>query len=124
MLRDAKVAFTCRDNPHVNPRTIHTVAALAEHEVARKAKGKLNPQAQARGNQAAAQKVRRQADEYYAPLYALVIRLCAEGKTMQQIADHFNEAGYETRKKRRWTRMQVMLLLRRAVRLAAAQGYS
>jgi hypothetical protein len=79
----------------------------------------ISPDARQRLGRAAAAANRKRADEAYAAFYPLVTRLRSEGRSLRQIADHLNALGHRTRRDKAWNPVQVLLVLRRAARLAA-----
>jgi hypothetical protein len=56
------------------------------------------------------------ADVYYAPIIPVVTALRAEGKSLQEIADHLNDLGYKTCTGLPWGHVQVALVLKLAAR--------
>jgi DNA invertase Pin-like site-specific DNA recombinase len=124
-LMDSGVDFVCCDNPNANRLTIHILAAVAEDEARRisertkaalaaaKRRGKLlgaaNPncrnlsdEARRKGNQAAAEAVKRQADQAYGDLRDLLAVL-RPAFSFQQIAAILNLRGEKTRRGKPWT---------------------
>jgi DNA invertase Pin-like site-specific DNA recombinase len=145
-LMDSGIEFVCCDNPHANRLTIHILAAVAEQEAvaisertkaalaAAKARGVLLGSArpghwdgreEARKSgmaKASAEGVRmivEAANAAYTDLYGLVMGLRGEGLTLRAIAERLNAMGHTTRRGKPWQATQVMLVLRRAEKVAA-----
>ena len=63
----------------------------------------------------AAAKVHRETfDDEYADLFPVVRELSDNGKSLQAIANELNDMGHTTRRGKRWNRMQVSRVLKRA----------
>jgi len=135
-LMDSGVDFVACDNPNANRLTIHILVAVAEDEarrisertkaalaayIARGGKlgspSNLTASAARKGRLIGAQSLRKQADEAYADLYAVLIAKREAGLTLQTIADDLNAEGYVTRRGKPWNKVQVKLVLDRAARL-------
>jgi len=142
-LMESGADFVACDNPHANRLTIHILAAVAEDEAKRiseRTKAALQA-AKARGSKlgsarpghwegredqrlaglqkarkAAAETVRRDAQEAYSDLFPLVKSMHGDGQTLQAIADKLNEQGHLTRRGKPWGAVQVMRVLKRAER--------
>lgn len=135
-LMEAGVKFLACDQPTANDLTIHILAAVAQDEAQRisertkaalaayKARGgllgasrpecrNLTPEACRRGALAAGEAARREANSAYLDLYPIILSLRDEGESLRAIAKHLNSEGYETRRGREWTHVQVRSVLER-----------
>lgn len=142
-LMESGVEFVCCDNPHANKLTLHILMAVAEDEARRisdrtkaalsaaKARGvKLGStrpghwdgreanrlQGARKGTEIAAVARSEKADEHAAFHIPEVMRMKAEGETLQVIASRLNEAGHTTSRGKPWTATAVLRLLRRQER--------
>jgi DNA invertase Pin-like site-specific DNA recombinase len=136
-LQDAGVDFAACDNPHANKLTIRILAVVAQDETERisqrtkealsayKARGgllgaslpecrNLTPAARRKGQKAASETHKRQADEAYTDLIPTMLEWREEGWTQQEIADELNDQGHTTRRGKPWSQVQVARVLRRA----------
>lgn len=73
----------------------------------------LTAEARARGAKASAASRTKKAVEDYADLMPLVLKLRADGETLQRIADRLDEEGHRTRRGKSWSPTQVLRILRR-----------
>lgn len=128
-LLESGVDFVCCDNPHANRLTIHILAAVAEDEARRisertcaalaaaKCRGRqlgaanpncrnLTPAARRRGNRAAVQAVKQQADAAYLDLRDFLGEL-RPAFSYRQIAEILNLRGELTRLGHPWTDVAV-----------------
>jgi len=135
-LMEAGVKFLACDQPSANDLTIHILAAVAQDEAKRisdrtkaaleayKARGgilgasrpecrNLTVDAARKGAGAAGEAARRDADDAYTDLYPIMQALRKGGLTLRAIARHLNNEGYETRRGRTWTHIQVRAVLDR-----------
>jgi DNA invertase Pin-like site-specific DNA recombinase len=138
-LMDSGVDFVACDNPNANRLTIHILVAVAEDEAKRisertkaalaayTARGgrlgnpsNLTPEAAEKGRRIGVESIIEQANEAYADLYPVLTAKREAGLTLQAIADDLNAEGYVTRRGKPWNRVQVMLVLERAAKLAKA----
>jgi DNA invertase Pin-like site-specific DNA recombinase len=136
-LMDSGVDFVACDNPNANRLTIHILVAVAEDEAKRIsdrtkaalaayiARGgrlgnpsNLTPAAANRGRRIAVESLKEQANEAYADLYPVVTAKREAGMSLQEIADYLNGEKYVTRRGKPWNKMQIHLVLKRAVNLA------
>lgn len=143
-LMESKVDFTCCDNPHATPLTIHILAAVAEDEAKRisertkaalaaaKARGvKLgthNPKIAAAicGNRgwekagiagrAARAKLQK---ARYGQLVPVMRALSNQGLSYQAIATYMNDQGYVTSRGSAFSRKTVMRILQRELELTS-----
>jgi DNA invertase Pin-like site-specific DNA recombinase len=69
-----------------------------------------------KGARVSSQKSRARALEEMADVVPIVTTMKAEGRTLQDMADHLNDEGYVTRKGSTWSATQVMRILNRASR--------
>jgi DNA invertase Pin-like site-specific DNA recombinase len=135
-LMEAGVQFLACDQPSANDLTIHILAAVAQDEAKRisdrtkaaleahKARGgklgasrpecrNLTVEAARVGARAAGEAARRDADDAYTDLHPIMMALRDEGLSLRAIARHLNSEGYETRRGRSWTHIQVRAVLDR-----------
>lgn len=129
-LRDSGVNFQCVDMPDANTLTIGIFASLAQHErelisartksalAAKKAQGaKLGKPENltAQGQQKGGETTRRNALANPATRRALSVAdmMYKAGKNYSQIADHLNQAGFQTVRGCAFQATQVMRLLKR-----------
>ena len=135
-LMEAGVRFLACDQPSANDLTIHILAAVAQDEAKRisdrtkaaleayKARGgklgasrpecqNLTVNAARKGARAAGEAARRDADDAYTDLYPIMSALRDEGLSLRAIARFLNNEGYETRRGRAWTHIQVRAVLDR-----------
>ena len=135
-LMEAGVKFVACDQPSANELTIHILAAVAQDEAKRisertkaalaayKARGgklgadrpecrNLTVEAARVGAKSAGEAASRDADEAYTDLYPVVTALKSDGLSLRAIARHLNKEGYETRRGRLWTHIQVRAVLNR-----------
>ena len=143
-LMESGVPFVACDNPSATKLTLHVLAAVAEHEreaisirtkaalAAAKARGtklggsniacrNLTDAARRRGQKLATEAAAAAASAHYADIAPLVRELSDEGLSQRAIASELNERGFETRRGREWTGVQVGRLLSRGD-LAAFPG--
>ena len=140
-LLESGAEFIACDNPTANRLTVHILAAVAEAEAkatsdrtkaalaAAKARGTLLGSARqghwqgredrrqagaVAGAIAATQARQRLADDAYADLWPIVLKLRSEGGMLQPIADGLNADGYTTRRGKAFTAMTVKRILDRA----------
>jgi DNA invertase Pin-like site-specific DNA recombinase len=135
-LHKSGVDFICCDNPTANRLTIQILAVMAEDEARRisertkaalaayKARGgllgaslpqcrNLTVEAREKGQQAAVQAVKANADAAYTDLAPWMSELRDSGLTLQAIADRLNAEGHTTRSGKEWNKVQVMRVLDR-----------
>jgi len=135
-LMEAGVKFLACDQPSANDLTIHILAAVAQDEAKRisdrtiaalaayKARGgelgasrpecrNLTVEATRRGAEAAGEAARRDADDAYTDLYPIMLVLRDEGQSLRAVARYLNDEGYETRRGRAWSHVQVRAVLDR-----------
>jgi DNA invertase Pin-like site-specific DNA recombinase len=129
-LMESGVDFLACDMPQVNKLTVHVLAAVAEAEAeaasirtkaalaALKARGAklgnpaaLTDEAAAKGRPLGVQAVKAKAAKFAADLGPIVAELRGQNYTLQKIADHLNELGFQTPRKKSWTPTQVMRVL-------------
>ncbi|MFD1140855.1 recombinase family protein [Larkinella insperata] len=127
-LKDSGVDFVCADMPDANTLTIGIFATLAQHErelisertrkalAAKKQQGfqlgspqNLTPQAQQKGVEAI--KVKAAANENNRRALLTIRGYLRQEKTLQQIADELNAAGFRTAKGYFFQRVQVLRLM-------------
>lgn len=137
-LMESGVEFVACDNPTANRLTIHILAAVAEAEAkaisertkaalaAYKARGgklgshlpacrgNLSERARARGRQASIIARRQKAAENYAAVTPLLTEWRSAGRSLRDMADELNRAGYLTSRGGPFSHVQVKLLLDRA----------
>jgi DNA invertase Pin-like site-specific DNA recombinase len=133
-LMDGGVDFVACDNPSANRLTIHILVAVAEDEakrisdrtkaalaayIARGAgklgsPGNLTDEAKAKGRAMGVAALKQKAQDDYKDLLPTMLKMRREGSTLQAIADHLNAEGHQTRKGANWSKVQVLLTLRRA----------
>ena len=65
------------------------------------------------GARAAGEAASRDANEAYTDLYPMMTALRGDGLSLRAIARHLNKEGYETRRGRAWTHVQVRAVLDR-----------
>jgi DNA invertase Pin-like site-specific DNA recombinase len=135
-LMEAGVKFMACDQPSANDLTIHILAAVAQDEAKRisertkaaleayKARGgklgasrpecrNLTTEAAKVGAERAGHVATRDADQAYTDLYPIMMALRDNGLSLRGIARHLNNEGYETRRGRAWTHIQVRAVLNR-----------
>ena len=135
-LMEAGVKFVACDQPSANELTIHILAAVAQDEAKRisertkaalaayKARGgilgasrpecrNLTLDAARVGAKAAGEAACRDANEAYTDLHPMMTALRGDGLSLRAIARHLNMEGYETRRGRAWTHVQVRAVLDR-----------
>ena len=138
LLHQSGIDFVCVDNPSANRLTVQILSAVAEAEAraisertkaalaAYKARGgrlgaslpkcrNLTVDSRLKGACAAGKAHRRNANEAYADLFEIVSQLRNGGKTLRQIAQAMNDAGYATRRGKPWNPMQIKRVLNRAL---------
>lgn len=127
-LKDSGVDFVCADMPDANTLTIGIFATLAQHEreligertkkalAAKKQQGfqlgspqNLTPQAQQKGVEAI--KVKAATNENNRRALLTIKGYLQQEKTLQQIADELNAAGFRTAKGHHFQRVQVKRLM-------------
>ena len=139
-LCDSGVKLVACDNPGINEMTAKILAVVAEQEAkdisartksalaALKRRGvllgadrpesrNLTPAARKKGSAKGAAVRKAKADEAYAYLYPVVVKLRGEGKTLDGIASILNAEGYITSQGKPWGKVQVKRLLARAERV-------
>ena len=135
-LMESGVKFLACDQPSANDLTIHILAAVAQDEAQRisertktalaayKARGgklgasrpecrNLTVEASRSGAKAAGEVARRDADDAYTDLHPIMKALRENGLSLRAIAAHLNDEGYETRRGRAWSHVQVRAVLKR-----------
>ncbi len=135
-LMEAGVKFVACDQPSANDLTIHILAAVAQDEAKRisdrtktalaayKARGgllgasrpecrNLTVEASKIGAEAAGVVAKKEADTAYTDLYPMMLDLREQGLSLRAIARHLDDEGYETRRGRTWSHVQVRAVLNR-----------
>lgn len=145
-LMESGVDFVACDNPHANRLTVHILAAVAEDEAIRisertkaalaaaKARGVLlgsnrpghwdgredaRKAGIAKASASGVKSIIDAANAAYSDLYDVITGFRTEGLTLRAIAERLNAMGHTTRRGKAWQATQVMLVLRRAEKVAA-----
>jgi DNA invertase Pin-like site-specific DNA recombinase len=142
-LMESGVEFTCCDNPHATPFTIHILAAVAEWEreqiskrtraAMQEAKGRgqlfgsavpgkwegresVRDAALAKGRRRAAKVRADKARSEYADLLPQIQAMRGAGKSLAEIAEALNTEGHTTRTGKPFGKVQVSRILDRAAK--------
>jgi len=116
-LMETEVDFICCDFPSANRLTIHILAAVAEHEremistrtknalKVLKDKGvklgndNLTDEIREKGRIESSKVLKKKSTDFAQSIYGVIYPLKQSGYTLQQIADHLNDEGYQTPRK-------------------------